>query len=589
MKANKLLIISIISTLIIGILIGWLLFGSGSKSPAQSHEELAGAEAEKTTTYTCSMHPQIRQNEPGDCPICGMDLIPLEEDQDDEIDPRALRMSATAMQLASIETAEVMLQKPVKTLLLNGKVQIDERYVYTQSMHIPGRIERLLVNFTGEFVTKGQTVAEVYSPELVTAQKELIEAQSIKETQPQLFQSARQKLKNWKLTDGQIDRILANETPQEIFSVLADASGYVTERIANPGDYLQAGEGIYQLANLSKVWVMFDVYESDMVWIKKGDPIEFTIASLPGETFQGTVTFIDPVINPKSRVAKARVETVNTQMKLKPEMFVSGKLEAILPEREQALVVPKSAVMWTGKRSLVYVKSETDKGIAFMMREVMLGPALGDSYIIETGLRAGEEIAVSGTFSIDAAAQLAGKPSMMNTSESNRLEAPEAFMNQLVLFTSEYFKFKNALVNTDYAGANKQVQHLRQSLAAIDMQLLSDKSHNSWMKLQKSMNESLELLVNAKEIKEQRLHFSDLSNALIEAIQAFGYPEEAVFVAYCPMAFDDEGAYWLSEFKPIKNPYFGDMMLTCGEVKQTISADQNANTVINKPPAGHQH
>ncbi len=201
------------------------------------------------------------------------------------------------------------------------------------------------------------------------------------------------------------------------------------------------------------------------------------------------------------------------------------------------------------------------------MRKVMLGPALGDAYIIETGLRAGEEITVRGTFSIDAAAQLAGKPSMMNTSESNRLEAPEAFMNQLVLFTSEYFKLKNALVNTDYADAHKQVQQLRHSLAAIDMQLLSDKSHNSWMKFQKSMNQSLELLVNAKDIQEQRINFSDLSNALIEGVRAFGYPGEPVFVAYCPMAFDDEGAYWLSEFKAIKNPYFGDMMLTCGEVK----------------------
>ncbi len=189
------------------------------------------------------------------------------------------------------------------------------------------------------------------------------------------------------------------------------------EKKVNPGDYVQRGEPIYQIVDLSRVWLLFDIYESDLAWVKKGDVVNFTVSSLPGENFQGRISFIDPAIDPQTRVAQARVEMRNRGMKLKPEMFASGTVEARLPTKSQAaIVVPKSAVLWTGKRSVVYVKS-SDRG-DFMLREVTLGPALGDSYVIEDGLREGEEIVVNGTFNIDAAAQLAGKPSMMSPEAS---------------------------------------------------------------------------------------------------------------------------------------------------------------------------
>jgi Cu(I)/Ag(I) efflux system membrane fusion protein len=360
------------------------------------------------------MHPQIRQNEPGDCPICGMDLIPLEDETDSDIDPMAISMSPTAMQLASIRTALVGSADPVKSVHLNGKVQSDERLVFSQASHIPGRIEKLLVNFTGEFVKKGQVIASVYSPDLVTAQEELFEAQKIKESQPQLFNAAKEKLKNWKLTESQIEQIIQSEQTEEVFNIQADVSGYVTNRKVNVGDYISRGQSIYEIADLSRVWVLFDVYEQDMAWIKKGDKVSFTVASIPGETFEGTISFLDPVIDAKTRVAKARVEITNRELKLKPGMFASGTVEAKLPNQSDAVVVPKTAVMWTGKRSVVYVKNTTDQGVNFIMRNVTLGPALGESFIVEDGLQKGEEIAVNGTFSIDAAAQLAGKPSMMS-------------------------------------------------------------------------------------------------------------------------------------------------------------------------------
>src|SRR6056297_43082 len=317
---NKKTIITVIITLVVGLFLGWLIFGGSEIEPTAEH--LHDTEVAEETTWTCSMHPQIRQPEPGDCPICGMDLIPL-VNEEEGLDPDAVSMSPTAMQLANIQTAVVGYMDPVKKVRLNGKVQSDERLVYSQSSHIPGRIEELMVNFTGEYVSKGNVIASIYSPDLVTAQEELFEAEKIRDTQPALFRAAKEKLKNWKLTEEQIQQILESGAAQETFNIRADVSGYVTEKMVNTGDYVSRGQAIYKIADLSRVWVLFDVYESDMPWVDRGDEITFTIASLPGKTFEGKISFLDPVIDPKTRVAKARVVVPNPDLTLKPEMFAS--------------------------------------------------------------------------------------------------------------------------------------------------------------------------------------------------------------------------------------------------------------------------
>lgn len=396
--------------LLLGVAIGWLIIPhSNTESTSDSTVE---SSEEEPAVWTCSMHPHVRSAEPGSCPICGMDLIPLENKQD-EIDPMAVKMSPTAMELAQVQTMRVSKGNAEKTIILTGKVQTDERLTVIQSSHIPGRIERLSVNFVGDYIQQGQEIARIYSPELVTAQQELLEANKIKESQPGLFNAAKEKLKNWKLNEHQIAQILATNAPIEQFPILADASGYVTRSMAILGDYVKQGEPLYEIANLSQVWVLFDVYESDLKWMKLGSSASFTVQSIPGKTFHGKISYIDPVINPKTHVAKARVEVNNQGMELKPEMFVTGSLQTKINTQSNTIVVPKSAVMWTGKRSVVYVMHKSDQGVSFIMRPVVLGPELGDSYSIESGLVEGEEIAVHGTFSIDAAAQLAGKPSMM--------------------------------------------------------------------------------------------------------------------------------------------------------------------------------
>ena len=574
----------------IGLLLGWIIFGRSNENQTNEHNHSTTAESE--TIWTCSMHPQIRQNEPGDCPLCGMDLIPLES-TDVELDPMAVNMSPTAMQLAQVQTMVVDKGKTNKSIRLNGKVQADERLLSTQSSHIPGRIEKLSVNFTGEFVSAGQVLANVYSPELVTAQEELFEAKKIKESQPALFNAAKEKLKNWKLSDKQIDQIVASNKSIEQFPILANVSGYVTKKMVNLGDYIKQGEALYEIADLSKVWVLFDVYESDMTWINKGDAVIYTVQSIPGKTFKGRISYIDPVINPKTRVAKARLEATNKGLMLKPEMFATGTIEAITNTGNASLIVPKTAVMWTGKRSVVYVMQMSAQGVSFVMREVTLGPELGESYVIEEGLQPGEEIAINGTFSIDAAAQLAGKPSMMNpeggvamtghnhggNTNSNMEKMPvsskkttisEDAKKSLQPLFDNYFKLKIALASDDFEKAKASGVALNNSLGKIDMNLFKGDAHSLWMQQSTALKTVLQHIEHLGDIKAIREKFISISNSMIALAESFDPLPTPIYVQYCPMADSNKGADWLSKEKEILNPYFGEAMLSCGETTKTI-------------------
>ena len=399
--------------IVAGLLLGWIFFHSSPKVEKGEEVHNHSAEENRTEVWTCSMHPQIRMDKPGKCPICAMDLILLNSNSSESSDPMAIHLTKEAAQLANVLTSVVTSQKPVKEVRLYGKVQADERLLQSQVTYFSGRIEKLMVNFTGETVRKGQTLAVIYSPDLLTAQQELLEAAKTKQSQPEIYEASKEKLLQWKLSETQITSIESSGKVQANMEITSSASGIVTARRVNNGDYVSQGSVLYEVSDLSRVWVLFDAYESDLLFLKKGDRVDFTIQALPGTAFSGSIIFIDPVIDPVNRVAKVRVEISNPGSKLKPEMFVTGMVKSNLAEYKDKLVIPRSSVLWTGKRSIVYVKQPGDEPI-FKIREIGLGPMLGNSYVITDGLAEGEEIVTEGAFSVDAAAQLEGKPSMMN-------------------------------------------------------------------------------------------------------------------------------------------------------------------------------
>ena len=411
-----------------GLLLGWLLFHNSDTDSHTSQASETGTEVHDPThghdlqqneagEWTCSMHPQIRQDKPGKCPICAMDLIPVRKSSfsDKVIDPNAIQLSEEAAALADVQTSKVSRQNPVKQVRLYGKIVPDERSLQSQTAHVSGRIESLNVDFTGETVRAGQTLATLYSPELFTAQQELLEA--IRMGQSQLIQAAREKLYLWKMTDAQIAAIEKSGSISPVVEIKSNTSGIVLSKRVSQGDYVSQGAILFDVANLTKVWALFDAFEVDLPFLSKGDPVEFTLQALPGKKFSGKISFIDPILNTTTRTAKVRVEVPNASLELKPEMYATANVSAPLRTYKNEIVVPQTAVLWTGKRAIVYVKQPDTNTPAFLMREVELGPSLGNSYVILNGLREGEEIVTNGVFAIDASAQLEGKTSMMNNGD----------------------------------------------------------------------------------------------------------------------------------------------------------------------------
>ena len=593
------------STLLViaGLLLG-LLFFHRSPTNEKTDQTLMHEhnEAEKTI-WTCAMHPQIRMDRPGQCPICGMDLIPL-QNSNAEIDDQAIEISESAMKLAEVQTSIVNIGDALKEVFLYGKIQPDEKLLQSQTAHIPGRIEKLNINVTGEMVKKGQLIAQIYSPELITAQKELIEAITLSHKYPEVLEAAREKLRNWKLSDLQIKNLETSASITSTFDIFSNTSGIVSSRKVNEGDYISKGAVLFDVMDLSKVWAVFDAYESDLPWISLGQKIEFTTQAVPGKSFNGKISFIDPVINPVTRIARIRLEINNTGLQLKPDLFINGILKSDKQNTGQKLIIPQSAVLWTGPRSVVYVKIPGVENPSFKMREITLGAAMKDSYIVLDGLKSGEEIVTNGTFSVDAAAQLSGKPSMMNQKAGKTATIPgmdmsggdaksnnstkngqtgskttelpskpvvsKDFTMQLSALFDQYLVLKNAFVQSDEKGVKQAAQKVQQSLSNVDMKLLTADAHVQWMNIIGILDKQIKVIASDTGIEDQRTAFSTFNNQFYKAVKSFGLIGKTVYYQFCPMANNAKGAYWLSETKDIRNPYYGEAMLTCGETRETL-------------------
>jgi Cu(I)/Ag(I) efflux system membrane fusion protein len=465
--------IKIALALILTLAAGFIL--RGFFAPPTSQPKTSNLESQ-ITTYTCSMHPQIKLPKPGKCPICFMDLIPLETNSESGSD-RQLTVSQNAAKLMDIETSAVERKWVENNIHLTGKVDYDETRVSYITARIPGRLDRLFVDYTGLPVRKGDHLIELYSPELLTAQEELLQAiqtlkklqlsgnDSLKKSAQNTLDAAREKLRLWGLTIEQISQIEAAGIPNDHTTIYSPVGGIVVHKNAKEGLYVETGTQIYTIADLSKVWILLDAYETDLAWLHYGQSVDFSSEAYPGETFSGTIAFINPILDQKTRTVKVRVNVENTGMKLKPGMFVRAEVHANIaasgkvmepdlagkwicpmhPEEvhaiagdcsicdmplvkaeslgytdiaaEQAeppLVIPATAPLITGKRALVYMALPNPEKPTFEGREVVLGPRAGDYYIVKRGLEEGDRVVTRGAFKIDAELQLQARPSMMS-------------------------------------------------------------------------------------------------------------------------------------------------------------------------------
>lgn len=579
-----------VAVLIVGLFLGWMLFGGASPTEKEhQHDTLTAT----NQTWTCAMHPQILKSASGDCPICGMDLIPSESSSEG-LRADQFKLTKNAMALANIQTSIIGNSKAINNgQKLSGKIVENEAAHVVQGSYFSGRIEQLYISFTGEKVRKGQLLATIYSPELYAAQQEFITAASLKKMQPALYKAVRNKLKLWKLSENQINEIEASGSVKEKFPIYATVSGTVLEKLITEGQVVKKGQPLFKIANLKTVWANFDVYENQINRFKKGQDIAVTTNAYPNKEFKSKVDFINPIVDAATRIVKLRVVLDNKENVFKLGMFIEGKIKAIPSNMFQGIMIPSSAVLWTGERSLVYLKTATDTPI-FEMREIKLGNRVGDIYEILEGLSMGDEIVTNGTFTVDAAAQLRGKKSMMNKegaaiitghkehlennsskhkvtdSKVERLDVSEEFQNQLKDVFSEYIILKDAFVKEESKNITSQSKQIAALLAKVETKFLKNKeSRSSWLSLEKQLTASINSILKTTVITAQRNYFKQLSFSLVAAVQVFGV-DEKVFVAFCPMADGNKGAYWLSKEEKVINPYFGNAMLTCGEIKQVI-------------------
>ena len=470
--------VKIVLTSVVALSIGWW-FGSRFGSAEDERYDAEIKTETEAQAWTCSMHPHIRQPERGLCPVCAMELIPVEMEPFPAAGPRELALSEEAIRLAEVQTAVVERRFADVETRMVGKVAIDETRLRDITARVPGRIDRLYVDYTGVHIHRGDHMVSIYSPELLSAQEELVQAlralekledrsaSSLKQTAALTVESARQKLSLWGLTSEQIRRIETERTPSDHLTIYAPESGVVVKRHIGQGAYVQTGERIYTTADLSHLWLKLEVYESDLPWIQYGQSVEFRAEALPGERFAGRISFIHPLLDEKTRTVGVRVNVDNADGRLKPGMLVRavvrsqtaangslanaslvGKwISPMHPEivKEQAglcdvcgmalvpadslgyvgppsdslaapLLVPASAPLLTGKRAIVYVAMSGKAG-HYEGREVELGPRAGDYYIVRSGLRAGERVVVHGAFKIDSALQIQAQPSMMSAVE----------------------------------------------------------------------------------------------------------------------------------------------------------------------------
>jgi Cu(I)/Ag(I) efflux system membrane fusion protein len=584
-----------ILALVAAFSLGMFLNRGGDAPTPEGGVNEAASEPARETVWTCSMHPQIKLPKEGQCPICFMDLIPLEDNGDGDLGPRTLAMSEGAASLAEIQTVAVRREVAEAAVRLIGKVTYDETRHKVISSWTAGRVDTLFVDFTGTAVSKGQPLASLYSPDLYSGQVELLSAlkarnqllesadQNMIRTAEATVASARERLRLWGLSPAQIKGVEAAGKASYHLTITSPLGGVVVKKQVSEGMYVGTGTPIYSVADLSKVWVTLEAYESDLAWLRAGQWVDFSVAALPGQMFQGEIIFIDPVLSEKTRTVGVRLNVGNSEGLLKPGMFVNATAWASLSGDEtgqKPLVIPASAALITGKRAVVYVRQTGTDRPTFEGREVVLGPRAGNNYVVLAGLEEGELVVTKGNFKIDSALQIQAKPSMMSEQTGSTDEdglspmaVSAAFRQELGSVVAAYLSVQAALAADDDPAAQAASRAAVEALDEVDMSQLHGEAHQVWMGYAGTLREGFSAMAAAGDIEARRRPLLRVVDPLWETLLRFGFkPDQTLRRFNCPMANDNNGGDWLQLDPTTANPYYGSSMLRCGSQTDSLDA-----------------
>ncbi len=588
MKRSRLISFALIIALS-SFVLGLRLAESSHQSPEpahQTHEQ--GPQSEQI--WTCSMHPQIRLPKAGKCPICHMDLVPAAAADEGDESPTegSLKLSPRAKALARVESRPAQMGRATRSLRLYGQVAVDDSRQARIAAWVDGRIERVYVDQAGVPVRRGQPLLKLYSPQLLASQEELLGSKKaaaayapsdkgpMARAARRMFEAAQKRLRLWGMSQAQLDDLLKSGQAEDLVTIRSPMSGVVLERHGLPGAYVKTGQVLYNIADLSRVWVWIEAYEEDLPWIQLGQKVRILTPALPGREIEGAIALLDPVMNAPSRVLRLRVELDNRDFALRPGMQVTGLLQAELPEAQ--VLVPDSAVLSTGKRHIVYVEQEG----AYRLRHVQPGPLADGQRVILSGLKPGEQVATEGIFQIDAAMQIRAWPSLMSPQAEAEKETPESFRKNLKPALVAYLDLQQALADDDAQASSQAAKQMEPSLA----ELQSAEQEKIGAELAK-MKQAAKTIAGTRALEFQRRAFQTLSDAWLKILRQHGGPAKlSLFEHHCPMAFNNQGAWWLDDSLKVTNPYFGESMLRCADVSRPLGSRPSPPS---KAPQGHQH
>lgn len=622
----------------IGVGIGRVLGHEKQESPAAENSAAA------STIWTCSMHPQIRLSKKGVCPLCFMDLIPADSDSESDAGGGRIRLSPRAAALAQVTSTVVERRELSRELSFVGKVAVDETRVSYVSSYVPGRLDRLYVDFTGVLVRHGDHLAEMYSPELLVAQREyLVAMDGVERTRNQstssptavlvansMFESAKRKLELWGVPEDELRRLEREKTLSDKLRIDSPREGWVTERQAFEGMYVEVGTRLFTVVDLRRVWVILEAYETDLPFLSVGQEVSFEAEAYPGRVQRAAVAYIDRVLNDETRTVRVRVNVDNDDLSLRPGMFVRGKALAALTDRGSAvqrsligkwvcpmhqeivsdtesrcglcgmalvtaeslglattqpvetrgLAVPVTSVLITGRRGVVFVETRANGEVSYELREVVLGPRAGDWYLVLSGLEEGERVATRGAVLIDSALQLRGKPSLMSPPPvdddpppKSRYSAGAGYHATTRPVVLAYFELAARMADDAEPATIAALAALHKATGAMEPHGLSGEDAGEFVRLRKELSDAT-ARPEKPSLDSIRAQLPRITRQLRELLRAFGHDlPEPVARIHCPMAFDDRGADWLAPDEIVRNPYFGDEMLACGVAVGFIAPD----------------
>lgn len=546
------------------------------------------AALQPTQQYTCSMHPQIRFSDPNArCPICGMALIAVpQEDAAAEIagEHTELRLSPRAAALLQTAVSPVRKAAESQRVTLPGSLAADQSRMQTISAWTSGRIEHAYVNRTAQQVVAGEPMLDIFSPDLIVIQQELLQAKQLAGRSGSLpagttLESARRRLRLLGVPATQIEYILTREQLQDTVTLSAPIGGMVLEKFVNQGAYVTVGQPLFTVLALDQLWLELEVFEAQLPLIKPGQALTVALAAFPGEVFEAKIELIEPELNRSSRTARVRASLPNAEGRLKPGMLALATLEYQFPV---SLLVPASAVLFTGKQSLVYVQAEASKP-HFQPRQITLGQRLGAYYQVLSGISEGELVVTKGAFRLDSELQIRGLPSMLAAEAlpTAKPAQPMAAASQTAPSPAEHFVLSAELQAPVLAGYRQAYQGLVQDDIALwqagTLAMQQAVRDIAWPerfpRIVQALQAGADEINRITDLEDARTLFYRHNLGLLRFAE-LGVLAQGWYEAYCPMARSGEGASWLQPDSELRNPYFGAMMLRCGDlVRQFVVED----------------